>query len=148
MGISAILVSVVLQSYVLVLLKREAQEISTFAMNFVGMTIGAVLLLGLSVVAERSQPVHWNGVALGSIAYLAVVGSVITFVTYYWLLKRVDPVYLSLTSFINPVVAMVLGAVVLGEGLAPVVAVGSALVLLGILVANGNSLYAKIRSVR
>jgi drug/metabolite transporter (DMT)-like permease len=147
LGISAILLSVILQAYVLILVKREAHEISSFALNFMGMAIAMVFLLALSGVAERSHPVHWDGVAFGSIAYLSVMGSVLTFVTYYWLLKRVDPVYLSLTSFINPVVAMGLGALVLGEGLAPVVAGGSTLVLLGILVANGKSLYAKLHPV-
>ena len=46
--------------------------------------------------------------------YLTLVGSVVTFVAYYWLLKKIDAVYVSLSSFINPIVAVVLGAVALG----------------------------------
>jgi len=52
-----------------------------------------------------------------------------------------------LTSFINPVVAVVLGAAVLGERLAASVFVGAALVLLGIVVANWQGIYAKVRGM-
>jgi drug/metabolite transporter (DMT)-like permease len=99
-------------------------------------------------VVEAGRPVRWDLTAIGSILYLGVIGSVLTFVSYYWLLKRIDAVYLSLTSFVNPIVAVLLGALVLGEKLAPIVYAGSALVLLGILVANAKALYEKLRSAQ
>jgi drug/metabolite transporter (DMT)-like permease len=71
---------------------------------------------------------------------------VIAFVTYHWLLKRIEAVYLSLTTFINPVIAVILGAIVLGETLSPMVFAGSGLVLAGILAANGKQLYGKVRA--
>ena len=83
---------------------------------------------------------------MGSILYLAVFGSVLAFVSYYWLLKRIDAVYLSLTSFINPIIAVILGAVLLHEKLASTVLGGAVLVLTGILVSNGKGLYEKIRA--
>jgi drug/metabolite transporter (DMT)-like permease len=55
-------------------------------------------------------------------------------------------VYLSLTTFINPVIAVILGAIVLGETLSPMVFAGSGLVLAGILAANGKQLYGKIHA--
>ena len=60
------------------------------------------------------------------------------------LLKRIEAVFLALTSFINPIVAVLLGGLILGEALAPSVFTGAGLVLAGILIANGKSLYAKI----
>lgn len=147
-GMSTIVVSTILQAYVLILIKKEGESISPIAMNFVGMLVGTVLLLALSAVAESGLPVRWTPTAIGSILYLSVIGSVLTFVSYYWLLKRIDAVYLSLTSFVNPIVAVLLGAVVLGERLAPIVYAGSGLVLVGILVANAKALYEKLRSAR
>jgi len=88
--------------------------------------------------------VVWGREAVFSVLYLALVGSVVAFVAYYWLLKRIEAVYLSLTSFINPIVAVVLGAVVLTERLAPSVFVGAVLVFAGILIANWKHLYAKL----
>jgi drug/metabolite transporter (DMT)-like permease len=147
-GMSAIVVSTILQAYVLILIKRDAEGINTVSMNFAGMVIGMVLLLGLSLAVETEQAVEWTPLAIGSVLYLSVIGSVVTFVSYYWLLRRVDAVYLSLTSFINPIIAVLLGAAVLGERLEPAVYGGSVLVLLGILVANAKALYAHLRPAR
>jgi len=115
-------------------------------MNGIGMAIGAVGLLTLALLFEPVGGAVWTSEAVLSIVYLALFGSVVTFVSYYWLLKRTDAVYLSLTSFINPIVAVFLGVVFMGEHLGPTVLTGAALVLLGIAVANGRALAARIRS--
>jgi drug/metabolite transporter (DMT)-like permease len=70
---------------------------------------------------------------------------VIAFVTYHWLLKRIEALFLSLTTFVNTVVAVLLGAVVLGEQLSVRILVGASCVFLGILVANGQALLARVR---
>jgi drug/metabolite transporter (DMT)-like permease len=145
LGMLAIIVSTVLQAYVLILIKREAEGINTVSMNFAGMLIGMLVLLGLSAAFESGQPAQWTATAVASVVYLSVIGSVLTFVCYYWLLKRVDAVYLSLTSFINPIIAVLLGAAVLGERLGSAALAGSALVLAGILLANVKALYARAR---
>ncbi len=143
-GMMAVLASTVLQGFVLVVVKKYGQQVSAFAMNFVGMSIGAVVLLALAVSTEPVSTVAWNPSGVASILYLALIGSVLTFVSYFWLLKRMDPVYLSLTSFVNPIVAILLGAVILGERLASTVLAGAGMVLIGILVANGKSISSKV----
>jgi len=144
LGMSAILLTTAMQALSIVLIKKYGQPVSPFAMNLVGMTIGGTGLLLLGFVAESVSSIVWDRAAIGSILYLALAGSVLAFVTYHWLVKRVEAVYLSLTSFINPIVAVILGAMVLGEKLTPTVFVGSALVLVGILVANGKYFIGKI----
>ena len=141
---AGILSTTLMQAIGLVMIKRDAQTVSPFAFNMVGMSIAGVLLIVAGVLFEQVGTVKWDAGAVGSILYLSVVGSVIAFVTYHWLLKRVDAVYLSLVTFINPIIAVILGAIVLDETLAASVFVGAALVLAGILVANGHQLYAKI----
>jgi len=145
LGMCAVLVSTVLQGFSLIMIKKYGQLVSPFVMTFVGISIGAVVLVAMGFLFEEVASVVWNSVAVGSIIYLAVVGSVLTFVSYYWLLKRIEAVYLSLTSLVNPIVAVLLGALVLGETLEPATFAGAALVLLGILVANGKYFYEKIR---
>jgi drug/metabolite transporter (DMT)-like permease len=142
-GMAAVLLSTMVQAYALIAVKKYGQAVSPYAMNLMGMAVGAVLLLIASFVAESDASVQWNAAALGSIAYLAVFGSVIAFGTYYWLLKRTRAVYLSLTTFLNPIVAVLLGAVILGEALATSVFAGAAMVFAGILVANGRHLRAR-----
>jgi drug/metabolite transporter (DMT)-like permease len=148
LGMAAVLMSVVLQSLTLVLIKRYGQAVNPFSMNLMGMGLAMIVLLTIGFVSERGQPVVWSAAAAGSVLYLAAVGSVLAFVTYYWLLKRVETVYLSLTTFINPIVAVILGAIVLGESFAPQTALGASLVLAGLLVANGKQLLSKLRSAR
>jgi drug/metabolite transporter (DMT)-like permease len=103
----------------------------------------ALFVLGVSV--EGIPSVAWTSPAVLSILYLAVFASVLAFLAYYWLLKRIDPVYLSMTSFINPIVGVVLGAVMLQEALRTSLVAGALLVLAGILLANWRSLAARLR---
>ena len=143
-GMAGILSTTLMQAFALVMIKKYGQPVSPFALNLVGMSVAGVLLFGAGLMFESFSAIKWDAAAVGSILYLAIVGSVIAFVTYHWLLKRVEAVYLSLVSFINPIIAVILGAIVLDETLAASVFLGAALVLVGILAANGRQLYAKV----
>jgi drug/metabolite transporter (DMT)-like permease len=143
-GMAGILSTTLMQAFALVMIKKYGQPVNPFALNLVGMSVAGVLLFGAGLMFESFSTINWDGAAIGSILYLAIVGSVIAFVTYHWLLKRVEAVYLSLVSFINPIIAVILGAIVLDETLAASVFLGAALVLVGILTANGRQLYAKV----
>ena len=143
-GMVGILSTTLMQAFALVMIKKYGQPVSPFALNLVGMSVAGVLLFAGGILFESISTVIWDAAAIGSILYLAIVGSVIAFVTYHWLLKRVEAVYLSLVSFINPIIAVILGAIVLNETLAASVFAGAALVLFGILIANGRQLYAKV----
>jgi drug/metabolite transporter (DMT)-like permease len=144
LGMASVLVSTVMQALAIVLIKKYGQPISPFVMNFVGMLGAGILLGALGLATESFGAIVWNTAAVGSILYLAIIGSVLAFVTYHWLLKRIEAVYLSLVSFINPIIAVVLGAIVLRETLAPGVLVGASCVLVGILVANGKQIVGRI----
>jgi drug/metabolite transporter (DMT)-like permease len=146
LGMLAILVSVFLQAVALILIKKYGDPVSPMAMNFVGMAMGGGMVLLLSLVAERGQPVVWTWQGIASLAYLTIIGSVVTFLAYYWLLKRIDAVYLSLSSFINPIVAVLIGSLALGERLSPLTFAGAILVLAGMLTANGRAFYEKLRT--
>jgi drug/metabolite transporter (DMT)-like permease len=142
-----ILANSIMQAYSLVLVKKIGQPISPFAFNFVGMFWSGLALIALSFAVESHLAIVWDAASVGSILYLATVGSVIVFVAYFWLLKRVEALYLSLISFITPIVAVVLGAIVLHEKLDPNVFVGAAFVLVGLLVANGRYFYGRLSEV-
>jgi drug/metabolite transporter (DMT)-like permease len=143
----ALVISPVLQAFSTILVSRYGKPVNPFAMNFVGMTAGGTLLTLFGLLTEPLGSVVWDSAAVLSILYLAVFGSVVAFVTYHWLLKHVQAVYISFTTFINPVIAVVLGALVLGERLAPTTLAGAACILAGILVANGRALAGMKRKV-
>jgi drug/metabolite transporter (DMT)-like permease len=144
-GMCAVLLSTALGGFSLVVVKKYGMSISPFSLNFVAMGMTAIILLGLSFPIEQTADVAWNTSAVVSVLYLAVISSVLTFVIYFWLLKKVEAVYLSLTTFVSPIIAILLGAMFMGEKLAPTVYVGAGLVLSGILFANGGYIYAKVQ---
>jgi drug/metabolite transporter (DMT)-like permease len=57
--------------------------------------------------------------AVGALAYLIVFGSIITYSTYQFLLKAVRPTLAASYSYVNPIVGLALGAVVMGEAIPP-----------------------------
>lgn len=139
-GMAAIIASAFIQALSLVFLKKYGETFSPIGINFAAMSIGAALLLIASVIGESYSAVSLTNEALFSIAFLAVFGNVVAFVSYFWLVKHVETVLLSMTSFVTPIIAVVLGALILHEALSPRIFSGATLVLCGILAANGKDL--------
>jgi putative membrane protein PagO len=118
----------------LVVMKRHGRDADPFVLNFLGMGLGAACLLAMSAVGERSVPVSWNVSNILAIVYLAVLGSVIAFSIYYYLIKRMDATVVSLTTLIIPIVALALGRVFLDETVTPMAVAGIATILAGVAV--------------
>jgi drug/metabolite transporter (DMT)-like permease len=116
----------------LVVLKKHGRHTDTYALNAAGMAIGALCLLSLSAALERGQSVVWTTANASALVYLALAGTVATFMVYFHLLKTTEATKLSLISLVIPVVAVVLGAVFLDEPVSGVSAAGMAIVLAGV----------------
>lgn len=67
-----------------------------------------------------------------SLFYLAIIGSVIAFILYYWLVQHMDVTKSMLIALVTPVTAVILGMIVLHEQLDWRTLVGGVLVLSGI----------------
>lgn len=147
-GMAAILLSTVLQGTSLIIMKKKSKHLDPVPMTFGGMAAGLIVMYALAFAFEDMQDVHFDAKGLGSILYLGSLGSVVTFVIYYWLLKRVEAIFLSLVSLVTPVLAVILGTFWLQESLSPKVYSGAALVLSGILVANGKELLSYLQRNR
>jgi len=141
---AAIVSSSALQGLSMVIVKKIGKHVDPVAMSCGGLAIGVTVMYGLALIFEDFSGVHLDVKGLGSILYLASFGTVVTFIVFYWLLKRVEAVYLSLTSLITPILAMILGWAWLRESLAPRIYSGAALVLLGIFVANAGEYVKKL----
>jgi drug/metabolite transporter (DMT)-like permease len=70
--------------------------------------------------------------AVASLAYLVVFGSVIAFAAYFYLLQHWGATRVSTSTYVNPAVAVVLGALLLGEPVTPSMVVGTTVVLAGV----------------
>lgn len=136
LGMLAIVTSALMQSTVVVAVKKWGNHLNSFSMNFVPMAIAGILFSLSGILFEDYSYNKWDIRGLASIAYLGIFGSVVTFTTYYWILKRINVVLLSLLTFITPIVALLLGWIFYGEQLKSNQYAGSALVFAGILIAN------------
>ncbi len=145
LGMAAVVLSAAIQAFSAVLIKKHGHSISPFVVSFVPMAISAVILMTGSVLLEDTSAVIFTAQGIFSIFYLAVFGTVVTFVSYFWLLKRVEVVLLSLTSFVTPLIAILLGVFILGEHVSPQLFGGAALVFLGIASAHLTELRALVR---
>jgi drug/metabolite transporter (DMT)-like permease len=139
-GMAAVLGSAVLQGFSIIALKKYGDDIHPFAVTLVPMSISALILIGAGLCLEQITLENFTATAIFSIFYLGIFGSVVTFVSYFWLLKRVEAVYLSLTAFVTPIIAVILGVVLVHEELRTTVFIGAGLVLCGIAVANAGDL--------
>jgi drug/metabolite transporter (DMT)-like permease len=139
-GSLAVFSSGAMQAAVAVTMKKYGRHLNPLSMNLVPVLTAGLILIGVSLIIEDSSTWVFNNVAIYSILYLAVFGSLFTFTIYYWLLKRMNVVILSLSAFITPIVALLLGWIILSEKLSVQALVGSSLVLIGILFANFRGL--------
>jgi LPXTG-motif cell wall-anchored protein len=75
---------------------------------------------------------HWTMMAVVALFYLAIVGTVIAFLLYYWLVQHMDVTKTMLIALVTPVVAVMLGMVVLHEQLNWRTLVGGLMIISGI----------------
>jgi drug/metabolite transporter (DMT)-like permease len=96
------------------------------------MLTGAVVLAVLSIVS--SEPGRFDAAAVSlpstvAFFYLTIIGSIVAFTTYGWMI-RVAPLPLVATyAYVNPVVAVILGAIVLREPIEPQTLVAGAVIV-------------------
>jgi drug/metabolite transporter (DMT)-like permease len=92
---------------------------------------GAVLVLMSTWRGELTSFAidHVSGTAVAAWIYLTAAGTVLAFVAYVWLLKQVTPALAATYTFVNPVIALLLGWAVLGEQIGLTMALGALLVV-------------------
>jgi drug/metabolite transporter (DMT)-like permease len=98
---------------------------------------GGFLLLILSAAAGEFRHLPpttllLNARVLVSMAYLIVAASIIAYTAYVWIIAHDSPTRVSSYAYVNPVFALILGATLAGERLAPLQLAGAALVLAGV----------------
>jgi drug/metabolite transporter (DMT)-like permease len=111
---------------------------------------GGFLLLVVSAASGELGEARFTAEALGAVAYLIVVGTLIGFSAYVWLLRTAPTSLVSTYAYVNPIVAVALGSVLLGEKLtAQMLVAGSAiLVSVALIVRSSGAALEPGRSLR
>lgn len=115
------------------LVKRYGGNVSSTLLNRNGMFFGAALLLIVALIAERDAEVAWTAPAIASVLYLAIMGTVVTFSLYFWLLRYCPAHRLALIAYVTPAIALFLGWAFAGEPVTIWTLSGAGCVLCGVL---------------
>src|SRR3954451_16443989 len=83
---------------------------------------------------RKLRPSEVSLVSLAAALWLIIAGSVIGFVAYNWLLENVSTSLVSTYTFVNPVIAVLLGTVVLNEPFSRVMLLGAGLVIVSVII--------------
>ncbi len=140
LGLAAVLLSAIIQGSNSVAIKKWGSHLHPFSLNAIPLLIAGITMILLSFYFENTSNWEFSTKAILSISYLAVVGTIAAFTIYYWLLKQINAVILALSSFVTPIIALILGWLILNEQLSTKVLVGALFVLIGILFANFKQL--------
>ncbi|MEU8267500.1 EamA family transporter [Sphaerisporangium sp. NPDC049002] len=104
-----------------------------FVASTVEMAVGgAGLLLAGTVFGERLHPAAISGSSWLALAYLVLVGSLVGFTSYVWLLGNAPISLVSTYAYVNPVVAVILGVVVLSERVTTQMFTAGIVIVLGV----------------
>ena len=109
--------------------KRWQEGIDAFAATGWQMAIAGGLNLCLALALGDPARAHWTRAGIGAIAYLIVFGSWVGYSAYIWLLQNVPMPKVATYAYVNPVVAVFLGWLVLRETVDRYILAGSVIIV-------------------
>ncbi|KUJ72060.1 DMT family transporter [Thiomicrospira sp. WB1] len=134
-GVGLALLAAASHSLSTVLVKRFNRTLQLPNTHIVAAAVWLTSLVYLmSVPGFVTQLPQLSTQALGAIVYLGVLGSLLGFILYYYVLHHLDAVRIGLIPLITPVMALLLGYFLNQEPLTTTIAAGAALVVFGLLI--------------
>jgi drug/metabolite transporter (DMT)-like permease len=127
-------------------LKRHLAHVPVVANLWAQTLVGACFLLLCHTVLERGEAAHWTARGLAALLYLAVPGTVVTFLSLFWLIPRVPMAVIGIIPLIDTLIAIALGSIVLREPFGPRLLAGAVLVLGGAALASRTRTPAMVTS--
>ena len=116
-----------------ILVKAKAGGIHPASLVFGQMICGLPLMVIYSLAVEGSPlNYHWSWTAIGCLLYLTLFGTIAAFWLYYWLLSKVESTRAMMISLVTPLIAVLIGAIFLGETLPPQTFLGGILIIASI----------------
>ncbi len=130
-----------------IFIKNKNQNTNPFMGAGLQMTFGAVALIPLSLVFDDYSTIHWSTDVAYSLSYMIIIGSVGAYACYSYAIKKLPMTLVSMYAYINPIVAVVLGWLVLNEKLNGRISLAILITIAGIYLVNrGYQLKTSIRT--
>ena len=132
LGLATLFLAVTIQSLGLVWIKKVGDNSPPLATTFGSLAVGLPLFFATWWLTDGHWPATLPDRAAAAIIYLGMVGSVLGFMLYYYMIKHMDTGRIALVNLIAPVLALLLGHGLNNEAVLPQVWFGTAFILLGL----------------
>jgi drug/metabolite transporter (DMT)-like permease len=109
---------------------------NTFVNAGLQMFFGGLFLSIASPIFDDYSTLHWTASSLWALVYLIIFGSIIAFACFSYALKKLPVTIVSLYAYINPIVAVLLGTLILGEKFNLRIAIAMLVTVAGIYIVN------------
>jgi drug/metabolite transporter (DMT)-like permease len=146
LGFAALLIAALSWSAGTLLLRRRPVRLDAFAATGYEMVFGGLFNLVFAALLWDGAPVRWTAELAGALGYLIILGSLVAFTAYTWLTRHIAPAKIATYAYVNPVVAVLLGALLLREPAGPNVLAGMAVILSGVVLVSRAPAAARRRA--
>jgi drug/metabolite transporter (DMT)-like permease len=117
--------------------RKKAASFNPYFSLGLQMVIASFLLLAFTTVTGTGIPIaSIPANSWWAIGYLTIIGSVLTFVAFIYALQRLPTHISSVYAYVNPIVAVLLGAIIFDEALTIAIAIGGSVTLCGLYMVN------------
>jgi drug/metabolite transporter (DMT)-like permease len=123
-----------------VISRRSTIRISGVASAGWQMVFGGLFILAMMMATRGYHGARWGAHAFGSIAYLVIFGSLITYTAYIYLLDNVAVSKVATYAYVNPVIAVILGVIFVHEHFVAVEYVGMGGILLAVFLVTSSKM--------
>ncbi len=116
--------------------KKKGSQGNPFLNAGLQMVFGGIFLIPLSLLFDNYEMVQWSNEIILCLVYMILVGSVAAYACYFYAIKKLPMTLVSLYAYVNPIVAFILGWLILGEKLNMQISVAILITIAGIYLVN------------
>lgn len=147
-GIGLVMISLLCWGYGSIFVGSASLPKNQFVNSAYQMILGGIMMMMISLLIQEpmADVQNLDAQAVWSLAYLIVFGSIIAFTSFNYLLQKVSPEKVATSTYINPIVALILGYVVLNETIGAIGILASAILLAGVYFINSARPKKSMRS--
>ena len=117
-------------------IKKKNHNSNPFLNAGLQMLFGGLFLIPFSLFLDDYSSIHWSGEVISSLIYMILVGSVAAYACYSYAIKKLPMTIVSLYAYVNPIVAVILGWLILEEKLNTRIGIAILVTIAGIYFVN------------
>ncbi len=136
-GVAVSMVAMITWAMTTIFIAKKKSELNPY--NALGwqMLLSSFIMYGIATATGNVIP--FAAIPLetwGTLAYMVGAGSIIAFIAFIYSMKHLEPGIAALYAYINPIVAILVGSLLVDEKLTINILIGSAITLLGVYLVN------------